>query len=316
MTSAPRWARRLPSTRRALPPSPRTRRAPFDTSAEILLRRLSIRVQAVRRGAVGADGPPRTETEAYAWPSTRSSSTRTRPTTRSCPPRGWPPSWTPTTPSPRRSSTSAVRSSTGDALQPTGTATSIRGGGDDRRALRRDQGGPRRLLPRRGPRPRPRARDRQGLPGAGGGVEVRPIMEFDDRSGRTADAGARGRRTAAGVAEADVGRRSDVADALADAHRREWAFVLAATVRVAGDLDLAEECAQEAYVSALAAWERDGVAAQPRRLADDRRAAQGARRAAPRGHAAAQAAAPRGARRGRRDRQGRGGRRGRLGRRR
>ncbi len=42
-----------------------------------------------------------------------------------------------------------------------------------------------------------------------------------------------------------------VAEALADAHRREWAFVLAATVRVAGDLDLAEECAQEAYVDAL-----------------------------------------------------------------
>jgi hypothetical protein len=33
------------------------------------------------------------------------------------------------------------------------------------------------------------------------------------------------------------GRR--VAEALADAHRREWAFVLAATVRVAGDLELA-----------------------------------------------------------------------------
>ena len=46
-----------------------------------------------------------------------------------------------------------------------------------------------------------------------------------------------------------------VAEALADAHRREWAFVLAATVRVAGDLDLdlAEECAQEAYADALQA---------------------------------------------------------------
>jgi hypothetical protein len=30
-----------------------------------------------------------------------------------------------------------------------------------------------------------------------------------------------------------------VAEVLADAHRREWAFVLAATVRVAGDLDVA-----------------------------------------------------------------------------
>jgi RNA polymerase sigma-70 factor (ECF subfamily) len=54
-----------------------------------------------------------------------------------------------------------------------------------------------------------------------------------------------------------------VADALADAHRREWAFVLAATVRVAGDLDLAEECAQEAYVNALQTWTRDGVPARP-----------------------------------------------------
>jgi RNA polymerase sigma-70 factor (ECF subfamily) len=44
-----------------------------------------------------------------------------------------------------------------------------------------------------------------------------------------------------------------VAETPADAHRHEWAFVLAATVRVAGDLDLAEGCAQEAYVDALQA---------------------------------------------------------------
>ncbi len=54
-----------------------------------------------------------------------------------------------------------------------------------------------------------------------------------------------------------------VAAALAQAHRCEWAFVLSATVRVAGDLDVAEECAQEAYVSALQAWTRDGVPARP-----------------------------------------------------
>ena len=51
--------------------------------------------------------------------------------------------------------------------------------------------------------------------------------------------------------------------ALADAHRHEWAFVLAATVRVAGDLDLAEECAQEAYVAALQTWGERGVPASP-----------------------------------------------------
>ena len=51
--------------------------------------------------------------------------------------------------------------------------------------------------------------------------------------------------------------------AVADAHRREWAFVLAATVRVARDLDLAEECVQEAYISALDAWARDGIPRYP-----------------------------------------------------
>jgi RNA polymerase sigma-70 factor, ECF subfamily len=51
--------------------------------------------------------------------------------------------------------------------------------------------------------------------------------------------------------------------AVADAHRREWAFVLAATARVAGDLDLAEECVQDAYVAALDAWTRDGVPRKP-----------------------------------------------------
>ena len=56
---------------------------------------------------------------------------------------------------------------------------------------------------------------------------------------------------------------ASVQRAVADAHRREWATVLAATVRVARDLELAEECVQEAYVSALAHWERDGVPNRP-----------------------------------------------------
>ena len=50
-----------------------------------------------------------------------------------------------------------------------------------------------------------------------------------------------------------VADASAVAAAVADAHRREWAFVLAATVRVARDLDLAEECVQEAFAAALSA---------------------------------------------------------------
>ena len=39
--------------------------------------------------------------------------------------------------------------------------------------------------------------------------------------------------------------------------------MLAATVRVTRDLDLAEECVQDAYVAALRAWERDGVPERP-----------------------------------------------------
>jgi RNA polymerase sigma factor (sigma-70 family) len=51
----------------------------------------------------------------------------------------------------------------------------------------------------------------------------------------------------------------DVETAVADAHRREWAYVLAATVRVAGDIDLAEECVQDAYARALSKWPADGI---------------------------------------------------------
>ncbi|HEX4016389.1 MAG TPA: sigma-70 family RNA polymerase sigma factor [Frankiaceae bacterium] len=62
-----------------------------------------------------------------------------------------------------------------------------------------------------------------------------------------------------------AGRRASeqVSAAVADAHRREWAFVLAATVRVARDIDLAEECVQEAYAQALTSWTWSGVPANP-----------------------------------------------------
>src|SRR5262252_7044035 len=53
------------------------------------------------------------------------------------------------------------------------------------------------------------------------------------------------------------------AAAVADAHRHEWAFVLAATVRVTRDLDLAEECVQDAYAQALTSWAADGVPSRP-----------------------------------------------------
>ena len=56
---------------------------------------------------------------------------------------------------------------------------------------------------------------------------------------------------------------AEVAAAVADAHRREWAYVLAATVRVTRDLDLAEECAQDAFAQALTSWPSAGVPTRP-----------------------------------------------------
>ncbi|MFL6100909.1 MAG: RNA polymerase sigma factor [Actinomycetales bacterium] len=51
--------------------------------------------------------------------------------------------------------------------------------------------------------------------------------------------------------------------AVAAAYRDEWAFVLAATARTTRDLDLAEECAAEAFSIALTTWVRDGVPRSP-----------------------------------------------------
>ncbi len=51
--------------------------------------------------------------------------------------------------------------------------------------------------------------------------------------------------------------------AVASAYRSEWAFVLAATARWVGDLDLAEECTAEAFGRALVAWVRDGIPRSP-----------------------------------------------------
>ena len=83
---------------------------------------------------------------------------------------------------------------------------------------------------------------------------------------------------------------AEVAAAVADAHRREWAFVLAATVRVAGDIDTAEEAVQDAYASALSKWGGSGIPRNPgawltvtarRRALDLRRRAAAAERTLP-----------------------------------
>ena len=55
----------------------------------------------------------------------------------------------------------------------------------------------------------------------------------------------------------------EVAAAVARAHRDEWARVLAATARVTRDLDLAEECTQDAFERALERWPADGIPKRP-----------------------------------------------------
>jgi RNA polymerase sigma-70 factor (ECF subfamily) len=55
----------------------------------------------------------------------------------------------------------------------------------------------------------------------------------------------------------------DVETAVAEAFRAEWGQVVATLIRVTGDWDLAEECAQEAFALALRTWPRDGVPKKP-----------------------------------------------------
>jgi RNA polymerase sigma factor (sigma-70 family) len=56
---------------------------------------------------------------------------------------------------------------------------------------------------------------------------------------------------------------NEVAAAVAAAHRREWARVFAATARLTRDLDLAEDCAQDAFAQALQTWPRTGIPDRP-----------------------------------------------------
>ena len=51
--------------------------------------------------------------------------------------------------------------------------------------------------------------------------------------------------------------------AVASAFRDEWGRVVATLIRVTGDWDLAEECAQDAFALALERWQRDGVPRNP-----------------------------------------------------
>jgi len=56
---------------------------------------------------------------------------------------------------------------------------------------------------------------------------------------------------------------TDVKAAVDAAFRDEWGRVVATLIRVTGDWDLAEECAQEAFAEALRRWPADGIPHRP-----------------------------------------------------
>jgi len=66
----------------------------------------------------------------------------------------------------------------------------------------------------------------------------------------------------------DTAESTETADdavgrAVAAAFRTEWARVVATVARFTGDLDMAEDCAQDAVAAALASWPRDGIPDNP-----------------------------------------------------
>jgi RNA polymerase sigma-70 factor, ECF subfamily len=57
--------------------------------------------------------------------------------------------------------------------------------------------------------------------------------------------------------------RTDAREAITEAHREEWARVVASLTRRFGDLDIAEEAAAEAFAAAVVRWPADGVPPSP-----------------------------------------------------
>jgi RNA polymerase sigma-70 factor, ECF subfamily len=54
-----------------------------------------------------------------------------------------------------------------------------------------------------------------------------------------------------------------VSTAVAAAYRDEWGRIVATLIRLSGDWDLAEECAQDAFAEAIERWPTDGVPNRP-----------------------------------------------------
>src|SRR4249920_4253455 len=57
---------------------------------------------------------------------------------------------------------------------------------------------------------------------------------------------------------------SDAAAAVEAVYRSDWGRIVATLISLVGDFDLAEECAQEAFATAVRQWEESGVPEFPR----------------------------------------------------
>ena len=69
--------------------------------------------------------------------------------------------------------------------------------------------------------------------------------------------------TAEAAGAAGAAQAAEVRAAVDAAFREEWGRVVATLIRVTGDWDLAEECAQDAFATALQRWPRDGIPGRP-----------------------------------------------------
>ncbi|WP_276208138.1 RNA polymerase sigma factor [Streptomyces mangrovisoli] len=99
-----------------------------------------------------------------------------------------------------------------------------------------------------------------GVSGTGEGEEGGPAAGASAEEA-VADASAEEAVTDASAEEAVAD--ASVERVVADAFRGEWGQVVATLIRLTGDWDLAEECAQDAFAQALDRWPRDGVPRRP-----------------------------------------------------
>src|SRR5579864_6117041 len=62
----------------------------------------------------------------------------------------------------------------------------------------------------------------------------------------------------------DMSSNVDAASAVEEVYRSDWGRIVATLIRLFGDFDLAEECAQEAFAAAVDQWRESGVPDIPR----------------------------------------------------